>query len=211
MLGGEHGLTSFIHRFVPSTTGENTQTLLLLHGTGGNENALIDLGRLIDPQAALLSPRGRVLENGMPRYFRRLAEGIFDIADLTQRTYELDDFVETASTAYNFDPAKVIAVGYSNGANIAASMLFLTPSTLAAAILFHPMVPFVPEKLPSLMGKPIFIAAGKADPLVPASETERLSHLLQRAGAQVTLYWHDGGHALTHEEVRAARDWLLQN
>jgi predicted esterase len=211
MILGDDGITNFIHRFIPSSTGDSSSTLLLLHGTGGNENDLIDLGRLLAPGAALLSPRGKVLENGMPRYFRRLAEGIFDLADLTQRTYELADFIEAASIAYDFDPGQVIAVGYSNGANIAASTLLLRPRALSAAILFHPMVPLVPDTLPDLRNKQIFIGAGLADPLVPASETERLAQLLRRAGATVSLHWHNGGHAISHEEVREARRWLKEH
>jgi predicted esterase len=183
---------------------------LLLHGTGGTENDLLDLGRLLDPDAALLSPRGKVLENGMSRFFRRLAEGIFDITDLTRRTYELSDFVEAASIAYDFDPKQVVAVGFSNGANIAGSMLLLRPRTLSAAALLHPMVPFVPDTLPDLRNKPIFIGAGQTDPLVPISETERLVQLLQRAGATISLHQHNGGHAIGHEEVREARNWLRQ-
>ncbi len=210
MFLGDDGITSFIHRFIPSTTGNSSRTLLLLHGTGGNENDLLDLGRLLDPDAALLSPRGKVLENGMPRYFRRLAEGIFDIADLTRRTYELSDFVEAASIAYAFDPKQVVAVGFSNGANIAGSMLLLRPRTLSAAALLHPMVPFIPDTLPDLRNKPVFIGAVLADPLVPISETEQLVQLLQSAGASVSLHQHSGGHVISHEEVREARDWLKQ-
>lgn len=210
MILGEDGITSFIHRFIPSATGNSSLTLLLLHGTGGTENDLLDLGRLLDPDAALLSPRGKVLENGMSRFFRRLAEGIFDITDLTRRTYELSDFVEAASIAYDFDPKQVVAVGFSNGANIAGSMLLLRPRTLSAAALLHPMVPFVPDTLPDLRNKPIFIGAGQTDPLVPISETERLVQLLQRAGATISLHQHNGGHAISHEEVREARNWLRQ-
>jgi phospholipase/carboxylesterase len=210
MIPGDDGITTFIHRFIPSPTGEASRTLLLLHGTGGSESDLLDLGRLLAPDAALLSPRGKVLENGTSRFFRRLAEGIFDIADLTRRTYELADFIEAASIAYDFDPRQITAVGYSNGANIAASMLLLRPRALSAAILLHPMVPFVPDVLPDLLNKPIFIGAGQADPLVPVSETERLAHLLRRAGATVSTHWHNGAHAISHEEVREARIWLKQ-
>src|SRR5499433_2520532 len=135
----------FIHEFVP---GDSDRTLLLLHGTGGSERDLIPLGRELDPNASLLSPRGKVLENGMPRFFRRLAEGVFDLDDLRQRTHDLAAFVAAASEAYQFDPRRVIAVGYSNGANIAASLLLLHPETLAGAVLFHAMVPLIPEKLP---------------------------------------------------------------
>jgi predicted esterase len=201
----------FIHRFVPtqSTLGQSTlaPTLLLLHGTGGSENDLLALGQSLAPGAALLNPRGKVLENGMPRFFRRLAEGVFDLEDLQFRTHELADFVEQAASVYQFASQNVWAMGYSNGANIAASTLLLRPATLAGAILLHPMVPLVPDPLPNLTGKQIFIGAGQHDPLVPTTETERLAHLLQSAGATVTSYWHSAGHSLTQDEVVAAKQW----
>src|SRR5262249_16993263 len=146
----------FVHRFVPAPSAGSGTTLLLLHGTGGNENDLLELGQTLAPNAALLSPRGKVSERGMPRFFRRLAEGVFDIEDLKFRTQALADFVASAASAYGFDPGKVIAVGYSNGANIAVSMLLLRPATLAGAVLFRPMVPFVPAVPPDLSGKPVF-------------------------------------------------------
>jgi predicted esterase len=206
--------TDFIHRFIPAETSQRgdefSSTLLLLHGTGGNENDLLDLGRTLLPQAARLSPRGRVLENTMPRFFRRLAEGVFDIPDLHAHTYELADFVVAASRHYHFDPKHVIAVGFSNGANIAASMLLLRPGILSGAVLFHPTVPFVPEKLPDLAHIPIFISAARMDPLVPISQTEQLVTLLQASGADVTVNWHNGGHAITHEDVRIAQTWFRE-
>ena len=202
------GFTSYVHRFIPAQDEQQKTTLLLLHGTGGDENDLLDLGRMLAPGAALLSPRGNVLENGMARFFRRIAEGIFDVADLSRRTSELADFVTSASEAYNFDPAHVIAVGFSNGANIAASMLLLRPTALSGAALFHPMVPLVPEHLPNLASKPVFITAGRADPIVPQSETEKLVTQLQQAGASVATHWYNGGHTLTHQEVRDAREWI---
>src|SRR5205814_4891279 len=137
----------FIHEFVP---GSSSRTLLLLHGTGGNERDLIPLGRELDPNAALLSPRGKVLEKGMPRFFRRLAEGVFDLEDLRKRTHELADFVLSAADYYKIDMKRIVAVGYSNGANIAAGNLLLRPEKLSAAILFPAMVPFVPEPQPIL-------------------------------------------------------------
>lgn len=157
----------------------------------------------------MLSPRGKVLENGMPRFFRRLAEGIFDLEDLQFRTHELAGFVTTAATHYNFEQEKVIAVGYSNGANIAASMLLLRPEVLSAAVLFRPMEPLAPQKLPDLSGIPIFIAAGRTDSLIRPEDTERLVKLLENAGAKVTLFWNSGGHALSSTDVQAAREWLL--
>ncbi|GER87894.1 hydrolase [Dictyobacter vulcani] len=207
--------TDFVHRFVPASAPEGISpstlpTLLLLHGTGGNENDLLDLGRMLVPGAALLSPRGKVLENGMSRFFRRLAEGVFDVEDLQRRTHELADFVQAASEAYHFDATNVIAIGYSNGANIAASMLLLRPGVLRGAILLRPMVPFVLDELPDLATTPVFIGAGRADPIVPAKQTEQLIQLLQQAGATVTAHWLNVGHGLSHEDIRGARSWLDQ-
>jgi predicted esterase len=197
--------TDFIHQFVP---GSSSRTLLLLHGTGGNERDLIPLGREIDPNAALLSPRGKVLENGMPRFFRRLAEGVFDLEDLKYRTNELADFVRAATQHYGFVTDQLVAVGYSNGANIAASMLLLRPEILGAAILFRAMVPLIPDTLPNLSSVRVWIGAGDQDPIVPASETKDLAELLRRAGADVTIRFFNADHGLTNEDVEAARDWL---
>ena len=195
----------FIHEFV---SGNSHRTLLLLHGTGGNEHDLIPLGRELDPTAALLSPRGKVLENGMPRFFRRLAEGVFDLEDLKNRTNELADFVAAAAQHYGFAPEKVVAAGYSNGANIAASMLLLRPEVLSAAILFRAMVPLVPDEQPKLSSMRVWIGAGTNDPIIPTSETKRLAELLRKAGADVTIRHFQAGHELTMADVEAARDWL---
>jgi len=195
----------FIHEFVPGTSN---RTVLLLHGTGGNERDLIPLGRELDPTAALLSPRGKVLENGMPRFFRRLAEGIFDLDDLKKRTNELADFVAAAAQHYGFAPEKVVAVGYSNGANIAASLLLLRSEILSAAILFRAMVPLVPDKQPNLSSMRVWIGAGTNDQIIPTSETKRLAELLRKAGADVTIRHFPAGHELTPADVEAARDWL---
>jgi predicted esterase len=195
----------FIHTFVP---GNSSRTLVLLHGTGGNEQDLIALGHELDPNAALLSPRGKVLENGMPRFFRRLAEGVFDLEDLKYRTNELADFVAAAAHRYGFTTDQLIAVGYSNGANIAASMLLLRPEIIRRAILFRAMVPLVPETLPDLSSGRVWIGAGDNDPIVPASETKRLGELLRRAGADVTIRFAQAGHGLTNQDVEAARVWL---
>lgn len=203
--------SGFVHRFLPAEKADESRTLLLLHGTGGNEDDLLSLGRDLLPGAALLSPRGNVLERGMPRFFRRLAEGVFDREDLRFRTHELARFVRAAAAAYGFDPEKVIAVGYSNGANIAASVLLQEPGTLAAAVLFHPMVPFVPEVFPDLTGTPVFISAGDADPMVPQENTQELAALLRRAGATVTIAWQTGGHQLSGGEVEAARQWTRRS
>ena len=195
----------FIHEFVP---GSSKRALLLLHGTGGNERDLIPLGRELAPNASLLSPRGKVLENGMPRYFRRLAEGVFDLEDLKKRTHELADFVVSAVAHYKIDIENMIAVGYSNGANIAASLLLLRPEIFPAAVLFRAMVPLVPETQPDLSSVRVWIGGGSIDPIVPASETKQLSELLRDAGADVTIRFFKGGHELTPEDVDVAREWL---
>ena len=195
----------FIHAFVP---GSSSRTLLLLHGTGGNERDLIPLGRELDPNAALLSPRGKVLENGMPRFFRRLAEGVFDLEDLKHRANELADFVAAAAQHYGFTSDNVVGVGYSNGANIAAGMLLLRPEILRAAILFRAMVPVVPENLPKLSSVRVWIAAGTKDPIIPMSETNALAGLLRRAGADITIRYFQAGHELTSQDLEAAKDWL---
>ena len=195
----------FIHEFVPGTSD---RTLLLLHGTGGNEHDLIPFGKELDPSAALLSPRGKILENGMPRFFRRLAEGVFDLEDLRTRTHELADFVIAAAERYKIDISKIVAVGYSNGANIAASLLLRRPEILRAAILFRAMVPLIPDSMPDLSSVNIWIGAGDHDPIVPPSETQRLVDLLRRAGANVTIRFTNATHGLTDVEVRTAKHWL---
>lgn len=198
----------YIHRYEAARDNIQTVTLLLLHGTGGDEDALSGLGRMLLPGAGQLSPRGNVLEDGMPRFFRRFAEGVLDVDDLKRRSGELADFIHQASERYGFDEQQVIAAGFSNGANIAASMLFLHPTVLRAAILLHPMLPFMPASLPDLHGKPIFIGAGRADPLVPAAQTEQLADLLKQAGAEVEIFWQNGGHNVSVEEVKAAKGWI---
>jgi phospholipase/carboxylesterase len=204
-------LTAFVHRFVPAQDAQ-APTLLLLHGTGGSETDLLSVGPMLIPGAALLSPRGRVLEHGVEtRFFRRLAEGVFDVEDLRYRTHELADFVRAASEEYHFDPTRVVAVGYSNGANIAASMFLLRPEILKGALLLRPMVPFVPEQAPDLSEKAIFISSGRNDPIVPSALPTQLEQILQQAGAQVTLNWQNGGHALSHEDIREGRLWLQKH
>ncbi len=200
--------SEFIHRFIPSSETDSPLTLLLLHGTGGDETDLLGVGRQLAPTAALLSPRGKVLEHGMPRYFRRLAEGVFDLEDLRTRTHELADFVEAAAQQYRLASDRIFAVGFSNGANIAASMLLLRPHVLAGAVLFRAMVPLVPETMPHLQGRPVFLGAGRQDPIVSPDETKRLQQLLVQAGANVTLHWEPAGHRLTPPDIEAARAWL---
>jgi phospholipase/carboxylesterase len=198
-----------VHRYLPGED-ESGRTLLLLHGTGGNEEDLIPLGQDLAPGAAILSPRGNVSEYGAPRFFRRLAEGVFDHEDLLFRTHELAGFVEAAEQEYGFDPSKLVAVGYSNGANIAASTLLLHPGLLRAAVLFRAMVPFEPEVTPDLSGLPVFMAAGRMDRMIPPDNTQHLADILAEAGAEVDLRWRNVGHPLTYEEVGEAKDWLSQ-
>ena len=197
----------FVHRFVPGRAGR-APVLLLLHGTGGDEEDLLPLGEALAPGAAFLSPRGKVLENGLPRFFRRLSEGTFDVPDLIARTHELAEFVATAAVKYGFDPADVFAVGYSNGANIAASLLLLHPGVLRGAVLFRPMVPLVPESGPQLGGTPVFIGAGRHDQIVSRAQTAQLARLLESAGAKVTVHVEPASHPLTDADVAAARSWL---
>ena len=197
----------FVHRFAPSPVG-SARTLLLLHGTGGDENDLFPLGSALDADAALLSPRGKVLENGMPRFFRRLAEGVFDEEDIKIRAAELAQFVADAAREYDLDVGGMVAVGFSNGANIAASLLLLHPNVLEAAVLFHPMVPLVPDAAPDLEGVHVLIAAGRRDPMVPPPETERLANLLRDANAETDVFWQDGGHTLSQDEAEHAKRWL---
>lgn len=186
---------------------DNDTTLLLLHGTGGNEHDMLPLAELIDSEANVLSVRGNVSEHGMPRFFRRIAEGVFDEEDLVNRTHELNDFITTAASENGLDREKIIAVGYSNGANIAASLMYHDKEALHAAVLFHPMVPLRKIELPDLSDKKVFIGAGVNDPISPKEETEELAKALKNAGAEVEIYWHQAGHSLTQEEVQQAAAW----
>ena len=203
--------TDFIHRFVPATDVASAPTLLLLHGTGGNENDLLELGRSLAPEANLLSPRGQISENGMPRFFRRLAEGVFDEADLIHRTHELADFIATAAKHYGFSPESVTAVGYSNGANIAASLMLLRPGVLRSAVLLRAMVPLIPETTPDLAGTRVFLASGLSDPILPIDNARRLAAMLRDGGAEVEFHEIDAGHQLTSAELDVARQWLVES
>jgi predicted esterase len=195
----------FTHRFI---RGGARRTLLVLHGTGGDENDLLPIAQMLDSEASVLSPRGKVLENGMPRFFRRLAEGVFDLEDLVLRARELADFVRRASEVYGFDVTQLTAVGFSNGANIAAAIMLLHPGTLRSGVLFRAMVPLEPERRPDLAGTTVFLGAGRFDPIVPPENTQRLAALLTQAGADVTLAWQPTGHRLAREDVEQARRWL---
>jgi len=200
-------LAGFVHVFEPAPA-PGGRTLLLLHGTGGDEENLLPLGRMLDDRAARLSPRGAVLEHGAPRFFRRIAEGVFDLDDLARRTDDLARFVEEAAALYGFDCAKLCAVGFSNGANIAASLLLRRPGVLREAVLFRAMTPFEPQATPGLHGARVFLSNGRHDPFALEPSAAHLAELLRAAGADVVQRWDDRGHTITHEEVHAAREWL---
>jgi phospholipase/carboxylesterase len=205
---------SYIHRYepaaLPAAASANAAPLLLLHGTGGDENDLLPLGRQIAPGSALLSPRGDVSEHGMPRFFRRFAEGVFDLEDVARRSHALADFIVAAAAKYGFDVGQLTALGYSNGANIAASLLLLRPEVLTRAILLRPMVVQEPERLPDLSGKRIVLLSGRHDPIVPVDHPPRLAALFRNAGARVDLHWLETGHGLTEPDLRLAKDFLAQ-
>jgi phospholipase/carboxylesterase len=198
---------SYQHVFIAGTD-PLAPPLLLLHGTGGDENDLIPLGQSLSPGSALLSPRGDVSENGMPRFFRRFAEGVFDLADVAKRTQALADFIHATTGHYEIDAAKLVAIGYSNGANIAASLLWLRPEVIAGAVLLRPMIVLEPQSLPKLNGKRILISSGQQDPIVPIDHPTRLANRFREAGAEVTLNFHAGGHGLTQADFNAARRFL---
>ena len=200
-------LDAFTHQFVPAE-GTATTTLVLLHGTGGDEHDLLDLGRALHPGAALLSPRGRVLEGNMPRFFRRFAEGRFDLDDVRVRAGELATLLDEAAVTYGLARDRMVAVGYSNGANIAHATLLLRPDSFAGAALLHAQFVLAPDPLPSLVGRAVFLAAGETDPIVPISEARRLVDTLAAAGATVTPFWSRGGHGLTVDDVEHAKRWL---
>jgi len=199
----------FIHVFRPPAH-PGGPILLLLHGTGGNEEDLVPIAQMLLPEAGILSPRGKILERGMPRFFRRLAEGVFDIDDLKLRTAELADFIVETAALRGFAARDVIAVGFSNGANIAGALLLLRPEVLGGAVLFRAMVPLTPETLPDIPGTPVLLSNGRLDPLVTAEETEKLVSLLRSAGADITLSWQNSGHELTQRDVVTAKEWLAQ-
>ena len=209
---------AFIHRFVPAAEepaaaarhgGAPRPVLLLLHGTGGDEHDLLPLGRFLAPGAALLSPRGQVLEDGMPRFFRRRAPGVLDRDDLFARAEQMAGFVAAAAHRYGFDPGGLVAVGYSNGANLAAALLMVRPGLLRGAVLFRPMdLPLADPPPGALAGTPVFVAAGRDDPVVPAEQSRSLARRLEAAGARVTLHWVPAGHGLEQGELETARRWL---
>jgi phospholipase/carboxylesterase len=198
----------FIHRFVPATDPTSNETLVVLHGTGGDENDLISIGQAIAPGAAILSPRGNVLENGAPRFFRRLAEGVFDPKEVRSRAEELARFVRAATVTYGLDAARVFAFGYSNGANVASTVMLVEPDIFVGAILLRPMLVYEPTEKADLDGSSVLISAGRMDPIVPTESVERLVALLESSHADVTIKWQLAGHNLVPSEVSEAADWL---
>lgn len=198
----------FVHRFAPAEEPASGETLIVLHGTGGDENDLIGIGQAVAPGAAILSPRGNVLENGAPRFFKRRAEGVFDPKEVRSRGKELAGFIRAAITRYGLDATRIYALGYSNGANIASTVMFIEPDLLQGAIMFRPMLVFEPEGKNDLSGSSVFISAGRIDPIVPVSSVERLVELFEASHAEVTLKWQLAGHNLAPSEVREAAEWF---
>lgn len=198
-------MSEFIHHF---EAGPGNRTVLALHGTGGTERDLVSLSRSLFPDANILSPRGKVSERGANRFFRRLAEGVFDLDDLHRQTDDLADFVADAATRYDFDPTQVWALGYSNGANIAASLLLQRSETLSGAVLLRAMTPYEPEVVPDLNGKHILLASGKFDPMVTVGNIQNLARLFREGGADVEVRFQNAGHELMREELEAAKEWL---
>lgn len=200
-------MSELVHKFIAPSTDE-TRNLLLLHGTGGDENDLIPLGQTLLPGAGILSVRGRVLEGGMPRFFRRFAEGLFDLDNLREEAEALNGFVATATNQYGFDPSKVVGVGFSNGANMAHSLMGLYPSLLSGAVLIRAMTTMPDLEYSNLAGKRVFLSSGKSDPILPISDAENLADQLRKGGADVTHLWLDAGHNLTRGEVGEIAVWL---
>ncbi|HHX66915.1 MAG TPA: alpha/beta hydrolase [Gallicola sp.] len=191
--------------------GINENTLLLLHGTGGDETDLLEIGKIIDNEANILSVRGSVQEGGMNRFFRRLRPGVFDIDDLEKRTKELYEFINEARKKYGFERKKVIAVGYSNGANIAASMLFSIKNAISGAVLLRPMMPRRDKELVDNDNTKVFIAAGTHDSICPPEESKELAVYLESKNKEVRLEWINADHRLTYDELLVIKDWYLQS
>ena len=202
------GDLGFVHRFRPATVPGSSDTLLVLHGTGGNEDDLIGIAQTVAPGAAVISPRGKVLEGGAPRFFRRLAEGVFEPTEVRSRGKELAQFISAAAERYHLDPRRIFALGYSNGANIASTVMLIEPGVIRAAILLRPMLVLEPEEESDLSGSAVFVSAGRVDPIVPTASVEKLAALFETRGAEVTLKWQLGGHNLVPSEIKEAEDWL---
>jgi phospholipase/carboxylesterase len=202
----------FVHVHVPPPAGStDTRTLVLLHGTGGDERDLLNIGETVAPGARLLGIRGQVLEGGMPRFFRRLAEGVFDEADIIRRARDLVGFIAVAAERYGFNRSQVAALGYSNGANIASAAMLLHPQVFQGAVLLRAMVPLQAPPLTDLRSLSVLVSEGELDPIVPRANAERLAAMLSTAGAKVSLRWEPAGHALTVSDVEAARAWMAAN
>ena len=198
----------FIHRHVPAADPATADTLVVLHGTGGDENDLISIGQAIAPGAATLSPRGNVLENGAPRFFKRMAEGVFDPKEVRSRADELARFIRGAVVTYRLDPARIYALGYSNGANIASTVMLVEPGIFRGSILLRPMLVYDPPEQNDLSDTAVFISAGRMDPIVPVESVEKLVKLFESAHSNVTVKWQLAGHSLVPSEVREASEWL---
>lgn len=202
---------AFRHVFEPADGPDPSYTALLLHGTGADESDLLPLGRALAPDRPLLSPLGKVREQGMPRWFARHQEGVFDEDSIRKRAAELAAFLREAAKAYEFDPDRFVAIGFSNGANIAASLLLLHPGALRGAVLLRAMTPLVPDELPDLSGVPVYIASGERDPFIDADDAQRLAGMLAEAGADVTHETADAGHQLERDELDRVRAWLAEH
>lgn len=197
----------FIHRFIPGQES-TAETIIVLHGTGGDENSLVGIAQAVAPGSAIISPRGNVMEHGAPRFFKRLAEGVFDPAEVRSRGQELARFIRAAIINYNLDPGRVFALGYSNGANAASTVMLVDPGVLQGGILLRPMLVYQPPAVPDLSGTGVLISAGRMDPIVPTDSVEKLRDVLEGAGAAVTLNWQLVGHNLVPSEMREASEWL---
>lgn len=202
---------SFQHVFEDAPPSADTgHTLVALHGTGGNEHDLIGFAREAAGTSATLSPRGKVLENGMPRFFRRLANNLLDEADVIYRAHELSDFIIAAAAEYGRNPDKLTALGYSNGANIAAAIMLLRPNVFSSAVLLRPMLPLESASIPDLSGKEILILQGAFDAVIPSGSTDRLAALLQQASANVTLKKINAGHEITARDLKVSSQWISE-
>lgn len=197
----------FIHHFIPSS-GKIDEVILLLHGTGGDENYLINIGRRISPGAAILTPRGNIFDHGSNRFCSRSPEGVFDIADVKLRTDELSDFILKSSKRYKFDVNNLSVVGYSNGASIAAGVILTHPGIIKRAVLFHPGLPLIPDILPDLSSTRALITYGDNDTIVKPGESKALANLLKKCRAQVVVYRHSKHHELEKSEIIAAKRFL---
>jgi phospholipase/carboxylesterase len=197
----------FVHHFIPSTRKTN-EVILLLHGTGGDENYLLNIGRRISPRAAILTPRGNVFDNGSNRFCLRSPDGVFDIADVKLRIDELANFITNAAKRYKFDVNRLSVIGYSNGASIAAGVILTRPGILKRVVLFHPGLPLTPQILPDLSSTRALITYGDNDTVVKPGESQALANLLKKCRARVVVYRHNKHHELEDSEITAAKRFL---